>query len=135
MGMGDKEERSFNSAGQFIEHKSEKKPKADTENEYMEGMKLKFGILVLLPLFTMGQQNLVPNPSFEEHSECPDEPRKIAFAYPWHNVLGSCNYFHECGTNEYGIPFNLGGVCHNWASIRSFHSLAKKQSANGNTWG
>jgi len=54
-------------------------------------------------------QNLVPNASFEEHSECPDGPGKIAYAYPWHNALGSCNYFHECGTNEYGIPLNIGG--------------------------
>ncbi|MCF8275934.1 MAG: T9SS type A sorting domain-containing protein [Flavobacteriales bacterium] len=65
-------------------------------------------ILALLPLFVQGQ-NLVPNPSFEEHTECPDGPGKIAFAYPWENVLGSCDYFNECGTNGYRASANIVG--------------------------
>lgn len=59
---------------------------------------------------TMGwAQNLVPNPSFEEHSDCPSSPGHIELAEPWTNVYGANTYFHECGTNGWSIPVNNWG--------------------------
>ena len=54
-------------------------------------------------------QNLVPNPSFEEHDTCPDNGDQIWLAQPWTNVLGGIDYYHECGISEYSIPVNRGG--------------------------
>lgn len=48
--------------------------------------------LLLLPLIATGQQNLVPNPSFEEHTACPNAPGKIWLATPWEKVGGGGGY-------------------------------------------
>ena len=72
-------------------------------------MKLEWVILFLLPLYSLGQQNLVPNGSFEINSGCPNNSGKIWLAEPWSSVRGSCDYLHECGTNGFGIPISQGG--------------------------
>jgi hypothetical protein len=74
-------------------------------------MKLKFGILVLLPLFTMGQQNLVSNPSFEETTDCPSGMAQLSLSPNWSNPnQASPDYFHSCATNIYwGTIFNAFG--------------------------
>ena len=72
----------------------------------------KFGLTVLAVLLCLGseaQQNLVPNPSFEEYSDCPNAGGRIWFAEPWFSVYGTCDYFHECGTFSYGTPGNWVG--------------------------
>jgi len=74
--------------------------------------KLALILLVLVLSLCAEAQNLVPNPSFEQYSECPDGPGKIAFAYPWKSVVGGCDYFHECAPIVVGIPISEGGgVC------------------------
>jgi OOP family OmpA-OmpF porin len=55
------------------------------------------------------QENLVPNPSFEETIGCPNNTGQIAAAEPWVSVYGSPDYYHECGTNGFGIPISWEG--------------------------
>ncbi|MCF8276999.1 MAG: T9SS type A sorting domain-containing protein [Flavobacteriales bacterium] len=66
------------------------------------------GLTLILSLH-MQAQNLVPNPSFEEYTECPEHTGSIANALPWYNVRSSCDYYHECGSNGAGIPIGYGG--------------------------
>jgi hypothetical protein len=67
--------------------------------------------LLLLSITALSQNaNLVPNPSFEEYIDCPDNPGRIWKAEPWVAVKGSVDYFHECGTNNQGVPQNWGGL-------------------------
>ena len=68
--------------------------------------------MVLLCLNARAQQNLVPNPSFEEHTDCPSSPGKIFMATGWVSVKGSIDYFQLCGTNGYGMPENAIGNQH-----------------------
>ncbi len=67
------------------------------------------GIVQTCAGFTQNQ-NLVPNPSFEEYINCPDNSGQIWNVEPWERVMGSVDYFHECGTNNQGIPENWGGT-------------------------
>lgn len=63
-------------------------------------------------------QNLVPNPSFEEYSQCPDpvtvDPmpdNMIELATGWSNPTGyTPDYFNSCVTTNYGIPANDYGT-------------------------
>ena len=74
----------------------------------------KFGlttIAVLLCLSTKAQENLVPNPSFEENSGCPTQKGWIWLAPPWEKVGGGglMSYYHECGGECCAIPVVFGG--------------------------
>lgn len=85
-------------------------------------MKHCLSILVLftLALSTKGQQNLVPNPSFEEYFRCPD-PFGVnsnglgSYVYDWENVfvLRTFNrggsYFNSCSKDGLGVPTNMLG--------------------------
>lgn len=68
----------------------------------------------LLPLTCLAQ-NLVPNPSFEEYSECPDEPFSQFFLLEdWTNPTSSSpDYFNSCVTDNvpdgFGVPTNFFG--------------------------
>jgi OOP family OmpA-OmpF porin len=55
-------------------------------------------------------QNLVPNYSFEEYSNCPYEPSQLSFAFPWTTPSsGTSDFFHECfGPCE---PFFEDPIC------------------------
>lgn len=66
-------------------------------------------LLILLWCSGAVGQNLVPNPSFEVYANCPVTTGLIEWSYPWQNILGSCDYYHECGTNGFSIPINRGG--------------------------
>jgi hypothetical protein len=60
-------------------------------------MKLGWVILVLLSTtFARAQQNLVPNPSFEELTSCPTGSAQIHRAVPWINDVGGCEVYNEC---------------------------------------
>ena len=63
-------------------------------------------------------QNLVPNGSFEEYSQCPHSPldpmpdNMIDLATGWSNPTGwSPDYFNSCvpSTTNYGVPTNMWG--------------------------
>jgi hypothetical protein len=65
--------------------------------------------LFVWALSLKAQVNLVPNPSFEEIDTCPSASFQIEMAPPWLEIYGGSNYYHECGTNGYGIPINNSG--------------------------
>jgi hypothetical protein len=52
-------------------------------------------------------QNLVPNPSFEEHDGCPNNGNNWTVS-SWFKITGG-TYFHECGSSGHGIPISIGG--------------------------
>ena len=62
-------------------------------------------------------QNLVINPSFETHTQCPWLTSQILLCPPWSNVAlhqGTVDYFHFCATGNTlsGVPANTLG--HQW---------------------
>ena len=74
-------------------------------------MKWQCYILILLPLFSLGQQNLVPNTSFEESTDCPSSGSQFHLVNDWINPnQASPDYFHSCATQIYwGTTFNAFG--------------------------
>jgi len=74
---------------------------------------MKWGILLCMCfiLKVAAQPNLIPNPSFEESNYCPYTAGGINSVFTnWTRVMGSVDYFHECGTNNQGVPQNWGGI-------------------------
>lgn len=65
-------------------------------------------ILSLYSIEVLAQENLVPNPSFEDTLVCPYTNGQITATEYWLNVFGSCDYFHECSV-DWGVPENYGG--------------------------
>jgi hypothetical protein len=55
------------------------------------------------------QQNLVSNPSFDEHSDCPYDLGQISFAVGWTKVRGSVDYYNVCGSSDWHVPDNYAG--------------------------
>lgn len=73
-------------------------------------MKLALAICTALPVFCMGQGNLVPNGGFDEITSCPTAGSQIHLAVPWTNtVAGSPDLFNECGPSSLAVPVNGGG--------------------------
>lgn len=62
-------------------------------------------LTLLLSSFTVMQvalaQNLVPNPSFEEYTSCPDDQFGIEKAVPWTTYSGTPDLFNACDTTGY----------------------------------
>jgi len=61
-----------------------------------------FNIIIYLLLFVVTKaQNLVPNPSFELHSSCPNAGGQISFANSWTGpgTSNTPDYFNSCATN------------------------------------
>lgn len=75
-------------------------------------MKWLITVLIALPFLCFGQQNLVPNGSFEELTACPYGGDVIELAVPWTNAGGggSPDLFSPCATDvRWGVPNNLRG--------------------------
>jgi hypothetical protein len=69
------------------------------------GMKWLFCILVALPILSWGQENLVPNGGFENHSGCPWTSAQLTFAEYWLNPnQASPDYFNACSTIDHISP-------------------------------
>lgn len=68
-------------------------------------------VLTTCTFFTRGQ-NLVPNPSFELHSNCPSAGSQINYSNNWYNGNGaSVDYFNSCATNSsFSVPLNSWGT-------------------------
>lgn len=75
-------------------------------------------LLLLFLLFTIYRspftglhaQNLVPNPSFEDYTICPDNQCQIIRATNWKSFGYSPDYFNACTTNPlYSVPYNCDG--------------------------
>jgi hypothetical protein len=62
-------------------------------------------IFLLITSFLFAQQNLVPNPSFEEYTICPTGYYMLPT--DWYTCSGDPDYFNECdSTNSFGVPTN-----------------------------
>ncbi len=76
-------------------------------------------ILFVLTLDNVFSQNLVPNYSFENYFQCPDQPGQIYYATPWFsgmkdnngNNFSSTDYFNEC-SNICPAPAVILGSMH-----------------------
>lgn len=72
-------------------------------------------IALLTAVKTHGQiaDNMVYNPSFEEHSKCPERIESLGIMREvdawWQPTGGSSDYFNVCGGRESGIPRNKMG--------------------------
>lgn len=62
---------------------------------------------------TYAQTNLVPNPSFEQYSNCPHIYCGISYATGWHSAGYTPDYYNSCdspnGAYEWGTPSNAYG--------------------------
>jgi len=75
-------------------------------------VKLVFKIIVLSTCFfaKASAQNLVPNHSFENFSQCPFNGGQINFAIPWYSAnAASPDYFNQCGSIGCSVPLNAWG--------------------------
>ena len=64
---------------------------------------------LLLSHFAQAQMNLVPNPSFEDTTGCPQWLGNF-FAVGWYRpTYGSPDLFHTCSTGQLGVPQNVLG--------------------------
>ena len=64
--------------------------------------------------FDTHSQNLVPNPSFEDYTDCPYSDNQVHFAEPWTNPGAlTPDFFHTCSNNFtssiVGVPDNFVG--------------------------
>ena len=75
-------------------------------------------ILLLVNSYSFGQ-NLVPNPSFETFTNCPNNTHQIALAVPWNSpyVNGAqAEYFNVCASSwGVGIPINSNMMGYQYA--------------------
>ncbi len=80
----------------------------------IKGPMKKFTTLLIqvLVFFSAGfSQNLVPNPSMETASPCPNAAGQVNFATGWFVSMNSPDYYHSCGSGSYMTPGpNLGGT-------------------------
>jgi hypothetical protein len=95
------------------------------ESQLLKYLKCKvpFLFLIILPFFAKSQ-NLVPNPSFEEYLECPNDPIQnieIEKAYPWTSFRQTPDFFHPCD--------ETGMMSSPWSNIFGFgipyHEIGK----------
>jgi len=90
-------------------------------------MKALLGILILLPMLCMGQENLVPNGGFENLTTCPHNGPNggdVWLAEPWNNIVdigGGADIYNACaellisGVDTiyvYNVPENDRGYQH-----------------------
>lgn len=67
-------------------------------------------ILVFLIAFSkIFGQNLVPNYSFEDYSECPNTSDMDNFVSNWYSCFGTCDYYNGCNVNDFSVPQNIAG--------------------------
>jgi len=83
---------------------------------------------------TVGQ-NLVPNPSFEQHDSCPDNVGQISRALSWNslNSFTTPDYFNVCGSpNLFSVPNNGFGYQHAasgnaYIGLLTYHLAGQKE--------
>ncbi len=70
-------------------------------------------ILIAVALFFTvmagNAQNLVPNPSFEDYTNCPTATDQLGLAVGWTSYRASPDYFNTCANLPVGIPLNAWG--------------------------
>jgi len=78
-------------------------------------MQKQFLLISLLSCFYFNgsSQNLVPNPSFENYSSCPDNFGQIQKAINWDSFSESPDYYNRCSPSC--VPLNMClGIPQNW---------------------
>ncbi len=61
-------------------------------------------------LCALRAQNLVPNPSFEQLSSCPNDADQLVFATGWNSYGFTVDLFNTCdGSDTAGVPLNYFG--------------------------
>ncbi len=74
------------------------------------GKCLLFVLAVILQINGVNAQNLVPNPSFEEYSDCPDNFYQNVYLSWWNININTADYFNRCSNSEFvSIPNNSMG--------------------------
>lgn len=77
-------------------------------------------LFVLLRITSVTSQiNLVPNPGFENHTNCPNFGSQWNYCSNWNNVnmnvgvgnWGTPDYFHSCGSGGVVPPSTFAGTC------------------------
>jgi hypothetical protein len=69
-------------------------------------------LIVFLMIFNLtinAQTNLVPNPSFEIYSSCPNTLDELYLCDNWSSYLESPDYYNLCNTVGLGVPSNFAG--------------------------
>ncbi|MBN4077649.1 T9SS type A sorting domain-containing protein [bacterium AH-315-C20] len=80
-----------------------------------------FLIVLAVPVFGVGQVNLVPNPSFEDSIMCPGGQDQLYNCQDWYSpTWGTPDYFDECGTGNGAVPQTAFG----WQYARSGEAYA-----------
>lgn len=70
-------------------------------------------LLVGFSFTVWGQENLVPNPSFEDHINCPSSLGLETYITDWKSARESPDYFNVCATSSVaGVPSNNFGYQH-----------------------
>lgn len=74
----------------------------------------------------LAAQNLIPNPGFDEVTDCPSELGQIYLAEPWEEVtIGFANLMNSCSPSEYFIKVpNAGRYIHSYQPARSGEGYA-----------
>ena len=68
-------------------------------------------VIFQLIVFCGTSQNLVPNWSFEDTIQCPDNHSQLTRTSDWYSATnGTPDLFHECNGADYGIPVNRTGI-------------------------
>jgi hypothetical protein len=77
-------------------------------------MKLILPLLLCLGIATLvcAQINLVPNGSFEEYTQCPDNTSQVDSCVGWYSVYYSPDYYAECAPYPVAVPDNFCGYQH-----------------------
>jgi len=78
-----------------------------------------FILAVMLQINNVNAQNLVPNPSFEEYSDCPDNGSQLERVVDWFVYYISPDFYNGCANSSSGfsIPENwTGEQCANTGS-------------------
>lgn len=69
---------------------------------------MRFLFIILLICKISTSQNLVPNPSFETYTMCPNNTGQISNATGWIASISSPDYFNSCATNtNVSVPKNF----------------------------
>jgi len=69
-------------------------------------------ILCILPFAfcnLLQAQNLVPNPSFEEYTTCPNDYGQTYFSTGWNTNINTADYFNACNLDSWSVPLNSFG--------------------------
>jgi hypothetical protein len=87
---------------------------------------LMLGCLLFVVTLRCEAQNLVPNASMEEHSECPVAIGFQGFSKPlhWEKWMSSPEYFHECAGSLGGLDTLIGVPQNGWGYQYAYHGQA-----------